>query len=194
MVTYLLSINKIHDTNKMVKINSFSGDVTTLRVDCIVVSTNSNGLGCFNPEHPCIEQEIHKAAGPTLLEECRTLGRIKPGTAKITHGHNLLAKYIIHVTGPKKVDTKEDLILLKICYINILDLVKEYSIRSLGFLSLFPVEKTFDHGISINLGISTVKTWIMEQKPIWLKSITFLVYPKEDHEIYKNLLKKYFAT
>src|SRR5258708_4000434 len=83
-------------------IEIWRGDITKLNIECIVNAANETGLGCFTPNHPCIDNAIHKAAGPLLLEKCKTLNGVPTGVAKLTRGYNLPAKWIIHVTGPKK--------------------------------------------------------------------------------------------
>ena len=101
----------------MVDIEVIQKDITELKIECIVNASNESGLGCFTPNHPCIDNAIHKKAGIDLLEECRKLNCIPTGVAKITGAHNLPSKYIIHVTGPKKTNGQEDHEMLKQCYI-----------------------------------------------------------------------------
>jgi O-acetyl-ADP-ribose deacetylase len=171
----------------MVKITLHKGDITKLKVDAIVNPSNPSGLGCFTPNHPCLDHQIHAAAGPTLLEECRSLGGVPTGTAKITHGHNLPAKYIIHSTGPKRDGDKQDFRTLSHCYYNILNLADEYNIKTLAFCSISTGMYGFDKDSSAQVAVSTVKKWLTEHKTK-LTEIIFAVYSAEEMDIYRQLL------
>ena len=85
----------------------WKGDITSLQIDAIVDAANDAGLGCFVPQHRCIDNVIHRAADPRLREACRTAMEqrgypLRAGTPPIvTPGYNLSSDYVVHVTGPQ---------------------------------------------------------------------------------------------
>lgn len=146
------------------KISVIQADITTLKVDAIVNAANSTLLGGRG-----VDGAIHKAAGPGLLAKCKTLNGCQPGSAVITHGYNLPARYVIHTVGPVwKGGHFHEAETLEACYQNSLILADAYGLKSVAF----PCISAGDYGyppraLPARIAIRAVKSAIFEGEVIF---------------------------
>ena len=171
----------------------WQGDITTLKCDAVVNAANSQMLGCFCPNHGCIDNAIHTFAGIQLRLACAELmkkqGHEEPtGQAKITLAFNLPCRYVLHTVGPIVNGrlTERDCTLLRSCYRSCLALADEKHLGSIAFCCISTGEFHFPNERAAELAIRTVKKYKAETKS-GIKVI-FDVWKNKDYEIYSRLL------
>ena len=171
----------------------WQGDITTLKCDAIVNAANSQMLGCFCPNHGCIDNAIHTFAGVQLRLACSELmakqGHDEPtGQAKITPAFNLPCRYVLHTVGPIVGGrlTERDCKLLRSCYRSCLKVADGNNLKSIALCCISTGEFHFPNERAAEIAIQTVKDYKKETKS-GIKVI-FDVWKNEDYEIYKRLL------
>ena len=170
------------------------GDITTLQCDGIVNAANSQLLGCFCPNHGCIDNAIHTFAGVQLRLTCAKLMKRQgheeeTGRAKITPAYTLPSRYVLHTVGPIIHGwlTKKDKDLLASCYRSCLELAEQNGLKSIAFCCISTGEFHFPNDKAAQIAMETVKEY-KEQKHSEIEVI-FNVFKELDYNIYRGLLR-----
>ena len=158
------------------------GDITALEVDAIVNAANTTLLGGGG-----VDGAIHRAAGPELLAECRTLGGCRPGEAKITRGYRLPARFVIHTVGPIWSGGKRgEPEILANCYRNSLQLAVENGIQTIAFPAVscgaygYPIQEAAE------IALKTTREFLANTDKI--DKVIFVLWGEDIYEAYRKLL------
>lgn len=170
------------------------GDITRIAADAIVNAANSQMLGCFVPNHRCIDNAIHTYAGIELRLACAELMGAQghgeeTGTAKVMPAFNLPSRYVIHTVGPivyGPVPTLKDQRPLASCYTSALDAAKEAGCQSIAFCCISTGEFRYPHEEAAETAISSVRQW--KQRTGSDMEVIFDVFKPVDDRIYRKLL------
>jgi O-acetyl-ADP-ribose deacetylase (regulator of RNase III) len=156
-------------------------DITTLDVDTIVNAANRSLLGGGG-----VDGAIHRAAGPDLLAECRTLGGCEPGSAKITRGYRLKARHVIHAVGPVwGGGDKDEGGLLAGCYRAALDLAAANQLRSIAYPAISTGIYRFPADLAARIAVGTVASEIAG-RPLGITRVVFCCFSPDSAEHHKD--------
>ncbi|MCD7733429.1 MAG: protein-ADP-ribose hydrolase [Oscillospiraceae bacterium] len=172
----------------------WQGDITTLRCGAIVNAANSALLGCFAPNHGCIDNAIHTYAGAQLRLACNEIMQKQgheeeTGTAKITPAFNLPCDHVIHTVGPIVAWrlTEKDKRLLASCYRSCLELADENNVPSIAFCCISTGEFHFPNDKAAEIALRTVSDYKKDTNS--KIKVIFNVFKDADLEIYEKLLR-----
>jgi O-acetyl-ADP-ribose deacetylase (regulator of RNase III) len=158
-------------------------DITKLQVDAIVNAANSRLLGGGG-----VDGAIHRAAGPELLAECRGLNGCSTGSAKITKGYNLPAKYVIHAVGPVwRGGQDNEASLLAGCYTTSLTLAAAHNCKTIAFPNISTGIYRFPKEQAAEIATKTVMDFLNDNDIPEI--VYFVCFDEENYAIYNNILK-----
>lgn len=184
------------------KVCVWRGDICTLSSDAVVNAANDEGLGCFVPSHKCIDNVLHRAAGPRLREACRkemqarAPHKLTAGTAPlVTSGFCLPSRYVLHVTGPcigRGGVSAADEAALASCYKGCLDACKARGLRSIAFPCISTGLFGYPPKQAANTALGTVRDWIHSNSQA-MDVVIFDVFTSDDHAIYSKAAPMLFS-
>lgn len=173
----------------MTQIHILRDDITRRQVDAIVNAANSTLLGGGG-----VDGAIHRAAGPELLQECRKLGGCRTGDAKITGGHHLPARHVIHTVGPVFGEEQgREAELLAGCYRQCLRLAAEHGCKSIAFPSISTGAYSYPLTDASRIALNTIREFIRDH-PDALEAIEIVTFSERDQHIYQQAYAEVFGS
>ncbi len=181
---------KIKNTNKIIL---YQGDITKLKIDIIVNAGNSEGLGCFNPCHECIDNQIHTFSGIKLRLECNEIMKkkniINDGECIITNGYNLPCKKVITTCGPcitKKI-SEDDIKNLSLCYFNSLHILVKEKLRHIAFPTISTGVFNFPKEKACKIALESVDNFLSKNNDD-VDFVVFCLHSDKSVSLYKKMV------
>src|SRR5437868_9308280 len=169
-------------TKLMTTLRAVQENITGVRVAAIVNAANTSLLGGGG-----VDGAIHRAAGPELLNECRSLGGSETGDAKMTKGYKLAAKYIIHTVGPVwRGGSHGEAELLASCYRRCLEIATADDLFSIAFPAISTGVYGYPPEEAAQIAVASARNFV--ERPTSLREITFCCFSDRDYAIYAELL------
>jgi O-acetyl-ADP-ribose deacetylase (regulator of RNase III) len=166
------------------KVEIVRGDITKLDVDAIVNAANTTLLGGGG-----VDGAIHRAAGPELLAECRTLGGCEPGEAKVSRGYRLPARFVIHTVGPIwRGGEHEEAATLANCYRNSLRLAMENGIKTIAFPAISCGAYGYPIPEAAQIALKTSREFLMNTDK--LDNVIFVLWGEEIYKAWRKASEK----
>lgn len=156
------------------------GDITAMNVDAIVNAANETLLGGGG-----VDGAIHQAAGPDLLEECRSIGGCPTGEARITKGYRLTARHVIHTVGPIWSGARDDDPALAACYRNSIRFAAGHGLTSLAFPAISTGVYRFPFDRAARIAIATTSMELDRAPDI--REVTFVLFGKEARDRFQAI-------
>jgi O-acetyl-ADP-ribose deacetylase (regulator of RNase III) len=165
------------------KIEIIQGDITKLKIDAIVNAANTSLLGGGG-----VDGAIHRAAGPELLAECRTIGGCPTGEARITRGYRLPATFVIHTVGPVYHGRGEDARLLTSCYQNSLRLAVDNKVASMAFPAISCGVYGYPIAEACKIAINTTCDFLSRDNGA-IDKVVFMLFSSGDLAVYEKYIQ-----